>query len=317
MSTGVNSYVGFAEEVTWGTYVAPTKFLPASAAGFNFDQEVLKAAGIVTGLVVQDDSQIADGNETVSGRISYPLYRGTDIDLLLLHALGGRSGNGSVATPYAYQPASLKGKGLSITIGKPRTDGTVSVVGYTGCKITSWSIGIQPGQIATFDCEFVGSATAIQSAPTVTQDLPAVYTGAHAAFTIAAASRSVESLTISGDAALDTNRRFLGSNVIAEPLTVDNRAFMFEPTVEFASQTDLDTYLADPTPQALVATLTAGDDILQFNGNGILMGGGDPEIRGKGRLTQPLKFECFANLPSILLSGSAFLINQWDASVPT
>lgn len=315
MSTGLQSYVGFAEEVTWGTYVAPTKFLPASASGFTFDQEVLKSAGIVTGLVVQDESQVADGNETVSGRISYPLYRGDDLALLLEHALGTTNGNGSVATPNSYWPTSMKGKGLSITIGKPQTSGTVSVVGYTGCKIVSWSISIQPGSIATIDFEFVGSATSTQSAPTVSTDLPAVYTGAHCALTIAAGARSVESLTISGTGGLDVNRRFLGSNVIAEPLTIEDRVFMLEPTVEFASQTDLDTYLANPTAQAIIATLTAGDDILRFTANGILQGGGDPEIRGKGRLVQPLKFECFASLPNVLNAGSAFFVEQWDSTV--
>ncbi len=318
MSTGLESYVGFAEESTWGTFEAATAFVPCRVANGALDREILKSEAIVNGNYVQDVTLTAAGNKTAAVEISMPLWR-TDaaiVRLLLEHMFGTESGgNGSVATPFLYSPASHKGKGLSITIAKPRTDGTITPVGYEGCKITNWSIGIQPGQISTLDLSFVAETAAVVSAPTVSQTLVAPYTGAHAALTIAAGTRSVESLTISGENGLDTSRRFIGSDEIAEPLTTADRIFMVEPTVEFADATDLTTYFAAPAAQALVATLTAGNDVLRFTANGLMMEGGDPQVPGKQRLVQPLKYEAFTTAAGA--QSTAILAELWDAGVPT
>lgn len=310
--TGVNSYVGFAEEVTWGTFVPATEFLPVNSADFTFDQEILKSNAIIKDRYFQDQTQTALGKRTTGGSIEYPLFRGDALNVLLEHACGASTAArlGTVASPYEFTQASQVGKGLSITIAKPDTGGTLRIVGYAGCKIKSWSINIQAGSLATISFDFIGSSAEIVAAPSYAATLPSIYSFVHGALTVGGNARQVEALTISGDNALDDPLR-LGSNDILQPLTVDNRSCMLEATVDFANATDLDTYLAAPAAQALVATMTAGNDILRVNANAILTGGGDPPVSGKGRIMQNLSFEAYENLGA---STAAVTIEQWTAA---
>lgn len=313
MSTGLQTYFGIAEETTVGTYVAPTEFLPIRSSTLKRQRGVIYDDSIINGIHTRDFTQAATGSVTVAGRVSLALFRGDVLNLILEHMFGTQSGTGTTIDKYLWTPATLKGKGLSIVIGKTRTDGTINPEAFLGCKIASWSISIPSGDnIATLDLDIVGIGFDDSiAAPTITRQVPAAYNYLHSALTIGGDTPKVSSLTISGNNGLNDSQRYHGSDTIDEPLIEDDRTWMYEPTIEFEDTTYIDVEVAGITYTTLTATLTAGDDVLQFTAGGLLEEGADPDIPGKARLEAPLKYRVVTGLG--VAESNGIRVNQWDA----
>jgi tail tube protein len=288
--TGKDSQVGIAVETTYGTRVAPSTFLRARSVGLKKSRALIKDDGVIAGRLTDDTVQICEGDVTVAGPLSLPLYRGTKLAAIFEAMMGAASGLGTLASPFLYTPADGLDS-LSVQVGYGGTGGTVHPVDYNGVKIGSWSLGAQQGAKSALDLDLVGrDAVDNLSLASASYTRPRTYAFVHATMTIGGAARKVKSVTFSGNNGLETGRRVIGSALINEPVAGSLREYKAEATVEFENFTDYQTtYLGGiASPVTIVGTFTDGTDILTVTQAGFLDDTPLPDVNNRGPLEAKL-----------------------------
>lgn len=151
LESGLNNQIGFGEESTWGTAVAPTIFLPMLDGGNKYAIDRLKSKGVMAGQRVIRSAQWSPGNRYATLSPGFELSD-RSLSVLFKHMLGATSGSG----PYTLTPGDLTGKGLTAQVGLvDTTDGTVHPHTYPGCKVDKWQIACKAGEIATLGLDLV------------------------------------------------------------------------------------------------------------------------------------------------------------------
>lgn len=288
--TGKDSQIGFAVESTYGTRVASTTFVRARSVGLKMGRALIEDDGVIAGRLTADSNQVCEGDVTVDGSLSLPLFRGTKLNDLLEAAMGTKSGAGTNADPFLFTPGDTLNS-LTMQVGYGGTGGTVHPVDYLGCMIEGWSIGAQQGAKASLDLDLVGQdAVTDQTLVTASYTRPRTYSFAHASMTIGAAARKVKSVTFAGKNGLDSGRRFIGSRTIEQPTAGDLREYTAEATVEFEDFTDYNTtYLGGVASTVTVeAVFTDGTDLLTVTMAGFLDGTPLPDVNTRGPLEAQL-----------------------------
>lgn len=115
----------------------------------------------------------------------------------------------------------------------------------------------------------------------------------HAAITIGGSTVNVRSLSISGDNGLNSDRRFLGSQYISEPLEASLRNYSGTLDVEFTDLTQYTRFVAG-TEAAMVASFTSGADSVTITTN-VRFDGTSPQVGGPEIVGQSLPFKCVAS----------------------
>jgi hypothetical protein len=155
---GASGIMGVALEVTSGTYLAPTKFVPFTAESLQWQQDTNWRRPIrnTPGLV-----GASPGNGHVEGDISIEAL--SDVlpyFLMATRATVAKTG----AAPYTYTATpsaiAVPQKTLSITIVRNGV-----TFGYTGVTIGDWHLTIDNSTLM-FTCSALGTAEASQSTPT-------------------------------------------------------------------------------------------------------------------------------------------------------
>lgn len=153
IGSGLGAQLGIAPESTYGTFVAPTKFIEFTKEGLVLKKTTAQSAGIAAGRLIPLSSRRVVTQREASGSIDLEVTnKGMG---LLLQALMGttvtpaQQGAGP-AYLQTHTLADTAGKSLSIQKGVPLTSGTVTDKTFVGCKVTS----------AEFECEVGGMLTA-------------------------------------------------------------------------------------------------------------------------------------------------------------
>lgn len=115
----------------------------------------------------------------------------------------------------------------------------------------------------------------------------------HAAVTLGGSAVNVTSLSISGNNALNSDRRFLGSQYVSESLEAGLREYSGTIDVEFTDLTQYTRFVAG-TEAALVASFTSGTDSVTITTN-VRVDGSTPQVGGAEILSQSLPFKCVAS----------------------
>lgn len=115
----------------------------------------------------------------------------------------------------------------------------------------------------------------------------------HAAITLGGSSENVKSLSVSGNNTLNSDRRFLGSQFISEPLEAGLREYSGTLEVEFTDLTNYTRFVAG-TEAALVASFTSGTDSVVITTN-VRIDGSAPQVSGSEIIGQSLPFKCVAS----------------------
>jgi hypothetical protein len=155
-------FLGVAFETTYGTYVAPTKFIPVRSETLETDQELIERRVIradTAGLV-----GIVKGNMHVAGDLEIEVLDDTIIYLLAaMRTTPVKSGTMPNFT-YTFTPgnSALPPKSLSITV--VRGD---QVFGFTGCIVGSAEFTMDSGMLIARST-VVGANEASQATPTPT-----------------------------------------------------------------------------------------------------------------------------------------------------
>lgn len=168
---GWNSYVGLAEEVTYGTAVDATHWLPVISSSFeaslNKEPVPYLSSGVEAFHNARDHALLA---HDLSGSIeTVPVYDGKPFLLLLKHAMGSvSSGSGppydhtfllnETSAPVALTLEQLHGYHSSLALGEV----------YAGCRIGSWEMEWDARSYGRFRCQIIGKGAAGMSAPTDT-----------------------------------------------------------------------------------------------------------------------------------------------------
>lgn len=152
IGSGLGSSFGFSRESTYGTYVAPTKFLRAKSYTISRTQERPQGEGITSGVPGALGAHYVETVNGASGSVTFDVTN--KVMGLLLESLTGGTSSSAVETGAAYKQihtlAADTKKPLTFQMGVPYRTGTVAVKTATGCKVTG----------AEFSCDTTGILSA-------------------------------------------------------------------------------------------------------------------------------------------------------------
>ena len=294
--TGLDGQIGYVIESTWGTAATVTRFLPLVSETLAKQIDQSESAATFAGQQVMRSAQWTQGNATVGGGVQHELYD-QSFGLLLRAAFGTVSTAGT-AVPYTHTfwPTDAA-VSFTTQVGRPTVYGSVIPFTYEGCKIASWELGIQPGEIVTWGMDITAEeetmGTALASASYAANLRP--WHAKSASLTIAGVTHPVRGLTISGDNGLNSDRRFLGSTVIAEQLRQEFATYTGQINTEWGNPSAQGTLnyhrFLGGTEAALVTTFTSGTLAATITAN-VRYDGVTPNLAGRGIIEQQIPFKC-------------------------
>lgn len=149
IGSGLGAQLGIAAETTYGTFVAPSKFVEFSKESLALKKTTATSSGIAAGRLLALSSRRVLTQKEVAG--------GIDLEVpnksfgLILQALMGTTvtpvqQGATAAYLQTHTLADNFGKSLSVQVGIPLTTGTVTDKSFVGCKVIS----------AEFSCEVGG-----------------------------------------------------------------------------------------------------------------------------------------------------------------
>lgn len=152
IGSGLGSSFGMAAEVTYGTYVAPTRFLEGTAQ-LTKRKTTYQGGGMAAGRLVRPGGRRYVVGRGASGSLSTAVYS-KGMGLLLNGLMGGTVAPVQQAATAAYLQthdlADPYGKHFTMQAGVPDLGGTVNPYTFLGCQIAS----------AEFSCQTGGNLTA-------------------------------------------------------------------------------------------------------------------------------------------------------------
>jgi hypothetical protein len=159
IGSGLGAQLGIAPESTYGTFVAPTKFIEFTKQSLALKKTTAQSAGIAAGRLLALSSRRVVTRREVQGSVDFEV---TNKNMgLLVQALMGttvtpvQQGAGP-AYLQTHTLADTAGKSLSIQLGVPLTTGTVTDKTFLGCKVTSGEFSCEVGGMLTGSFEFDG-----------------------------------------------------------------------------------------------------------------------------------------------------------------
>jgi hypothetical protein len=283
---------GYKSETTVGTAVVVDEFLPILSENIKNNIQRLESMGIRAGRLTTAKWKAA--RSELSGTVNTELWN-TDVATLLNHVFGAvaTATNGG-QWDYTFTPGDLTGQSFTSQVGRPDIGGTVRPFTWAGCKVSSWSLGANEGEIAQLALNVVamsetnGTALAVAS---YDADLsPFVFT--EGSVTIGgAAADTVKSFSLAGDNGLVSRFR-MGSATSREYLENALRVYNGTMALDFEDLTEYDRYL-DADEFAVVLTFDNGTETLVITLNA-RYDGESPALSGVELLEQPLAFKAIS-----------------------
>ncbi|MER5209392.1 phage tail tube protein [Streptomyces sp. NPDC002838] len=159
IGSGLGAQLGIAAESSYGTFVAPSKFIEFTKESLALKKTTAQSAGIAAGRLLALSSRRVLTRKEVQGSIDMEV---TNKAMgLLLQALMGTTvtpvqQGATAAYLQTHTLASVAGKSLTIQKGVPLTSGTVTDKTFLGCKVTSGEFACGMGEMLTSTFEFDG-----------------------------------------------------------------------------------------------------------------------------------------------------------------
>jgi len=161
-AVGAQGFVGIEAEVTPGTYIAPTIFLPLLEESLSFDQVQIQRRPLRG---IADMSGMLPSDQSVSGSIKVEVTHDTLPGILrCARCTGVKTGAGPYTYTFTPNALAVPAKTMSITVVRHTTAG---IFGFTGCVVSSMKFAMEDG-ILTGEFGIVGRGEATQSLPTPT-----------------------------------------------------------------------------------------------------------------------------------------------------
>lgn len=284
---GLSAQLGFVAESTYGTRVAPSKFVELVSESLALTVERIESQGLRAGRRTLLSTQWSAGRRFVSGDIVVELSN-LGQGQLWAAAFGTTASSGAGPYVHTYSPGDMA-TSLTIQVGRPDIGGTVRVFEYTGCMINTWEVSCTAGEIAQVTFGILGQdETTSQTLATATYAAGyAPMTFVHGVLSLGGSNYDVNSATVAGDNGLADDRYYLrGSGLRQKPLEANWRNYTAELGSHFTDLTAYARYTAG-TEAALTLTFTNGANIFQLAGN-LRSDGTTPAVSGPALLEMPI-----------------------------
>lgn len=242
MATPQDSYIGFSEETSYGTAVAPTRFLEMASEGLAGSYERIESEGWRAGQRVLRKDRFEVNPKGGEGDIKAEVVDGS-LGLVLKHMLGAVSVGAPVSgiTPMTFAVGDLRGKSLTTQVGRGDASGVLQTFTYEGGKVKSFEVSSAVDGVLNLSLdmdyakETVGAGAGAYAASTPTYAANTqLFTFVSAIVTIGGTAFGASDISFKGDNGLNTDRFFSGnSGKKKEPLTEGMRKFEFELKGEF------------------------------------------------------------------------------------
>ncbi|MEU8086334.1 phage tail tube protein [Micromonospora sp. NPDC049101] len=256
-----DSYLGVAEEITYGTAVAPARFLEMVSEGLAGKYERIESQGFRAGQRVLHRDRFVPNPKGAGGDLKLE-GQDSSLGLLFKHAFGAVS-TGTAAggfTPHTFTVGTLAGKSLTVQVGRVDNAGVVHPFTYEGGKVTSWELSNAVDGVLEFSVELdfarekIGAGTGAYAVATPTYSTSAqLFTFVGGSVEIGGTPFGVADISIKGDNKLKDDRwSTVGKR---EPLEEGMREYSFDLKGEFEGLTHANRVAAAVASGAL-ATLS-------------------------------------------------------------
>jgi len=228
--SGLSSQFGMITEVTYGTWLAPTRFLEYNSETVGLTVERINSSALRAGNRFLRTDRWAANRKGAGGDYSFDVQN-KGFGLLFQHMLGaaptidttGIGGTLTTAKHMTFVPTDPTGMFFTSQLGVPDTGGTVRCSNYMGCKVASWTLNQALDAFLELKCTIDAQdedttvhttvASASYAATTTNFDYSMCVVN------IGGSPVPVESFDLTYDAGLDLTRYFLqGSTLKKEPL---------------------------------------------------------------------------------------------------
>lgn len=299
LASGLATQFGMIAEVTYDTYLAPTRFYEILNETLQLQIERVESKGLRAGRRIAP--RWNPGVQRVVGDVVMELAP-QNFGLWWKHAFGNVVDAGS-SDPWThtYTPGDLSALSLCMQVGRPDISGTMRAFSYTGCVINSWELDCQTNQFAQIKFNIYGSnedtGQALASASYPTTLTPFIFT--NASLTIAGSSYDVKNLKLTGNNGLALNRHFLRSTTPSRPkigLESARRSYTGTLSSDFIDLTAYQRFV-NGAEAALVMTFDTGATparklVITMN---VRFEGQTPNVKGEQLLDLNLPFEVSEN----------------------
>ncbi len=223
---GLGGSVGIAAETTYGTFVAPTRWVEVHSAKLQERMHVAQGTGLAHGRTMDLGSRRRPMWADAGGDMEME-FLNEGMALLCQHLMGSNATLTQVGTTTAYTLAASYGvpdnqNYLSMQSLVPHTDGTVTPENYHGCKIqkATFSIDTQNPLMVTLtvDSQFKEETT-VAGTPSYTSNSK-IFTSLGMAFKAGTLGSEVtldgvRKFTLTLERTLKTDRIYVGQSVPA------------------------------------------------------------------------------------------------------
>lgn len=324
VASGIGGQVGIAPEGTYGTYVAPTKFLPITKADLKKVKNTIQQTYLGAGLLM--DMGTGRVVTTRAGKGTIDLDVTNKAMGLLLQALMGTTVTPvqQGATPAYLQTHTLAdnvGKSLTVQAGVPDTTGTVRPYTFLGSKVVdatfNFEIDKEVSTTWTLDMQDVVESQTLAAASFSTAMRPFVGTDTSmkvGVFGSEAVVSGVKKVSVKIERPQDVGRFYLGANGIkGQPLLNAKTKLSGTIDADFVDKTIWADRFAADTPFSMIlqaqGLLISGIyyDTFQINLPQCYLTGDTPVLSGPGVVTGSFPFEVRfdgTNLPTILYQST-------------
>ena len=313
--SGLASQLGWKEESTYGTYVAPDKFAQHVGFAVKLNQEEIQSSAIRAGQLNLRGDQRANNRLGVEGELEFEV-RTKGMGLWHKHGWGASAittpGGATNTRRHTYSIADLFPGSLTVQGGIPDVGGTVRPFSWLGCKVTSWSLSQALGEPLKLTVGVDGmdetTAQALAAASYPASDKFFDY--GQCVVNVGGAAFHATSFAFTLAKQLKTDRRFLrGSTLKKEPVANGLRALEGTLVGEFEDLTAYNRFVSKTTAQIDVTWTGANiessfDHKLTLTLPVCLFTGETPEVGGPDVVEQ--------TLPFMLLDEDATLV--WDTT---
>lgn len=294
LKSGLNAQFGMVEEGTYGTYVAPTRFLDFVSESFSYEVQRVESSAIRAGTRVMRSEDWQPGNKVVSGDIEFELWN-KSFGLLLQGMMGGSAstttGTGGLYT-HEWTPGDLTS--ATYQVGVPNVTGGVTPWSFTGVLVNEWELSAAVGDPVKVRTSVVAQdSTTSESLETASYASGVeLLTFVGASLTVSGNSTCVRSLSIQGNNGLNADRFCLGRTTTKEPLEGSMREYTGSFEAEFEDLTLYNLYV-NGTEASLVATfagVTNSTHQLVVTAN-VRFDGERPAVGGTDIVMNPMSFK--------------------------
>lgn len=258
VGSGLAASLGVSPEVTYGTYVAPTKFYEVTKPALAKVKNTIQSSGIAAGRLVDLGSRRVVATKAASGSIECEVPNKL-FGFLLQHIMGGLVTPVQQAATTAYlqthQLVDNVGRYMTVQVGVPDLGGTVRPFSFLGAKVTAaeFSCGIDEFLTCKLDIDArdVSEAQGL-AAPSYPASVAPFHFGQStlkigATAGAAAAVTGVRKMSLKIERPQKTDRFYLGAaGLKAEPIANEKIKISGSIETDFVDKTIFaDRYAAD------------------------------------------------------------------------